>query len=301
MKKIVLLLFLILMLGACSLTKKSPADIIKVTTLKTVGTQTSFTPSSTSVVEVSSSPEITALPESTSPPGLESGSNWLRPADGMTMQSIPAGSIDLGSHSGEPNEEPVNSVTLDAYWIDRTEVTNLMYALCVNANVCQAPADTTLYDNPEYGVHPVIYVNWYQALAYCNWAGARLPSEAEWEKAARGTDGRSYPWGENLDGNIANYSRNLGGTSPVGSYPSGASPYGVLDMAGNVWEWTSSLTRSYPYVASDGREDLKASGTRVFRGGSWDDNGFYLRSSERVEDDPASSSSDLGFRCALSP
>jgi formylglycine-generating enzyme required for sulfatase activity len=121
--------------------------------------------------------------------------------------------------------------------------------------------------------HPVTCISWRDAQAFCRWAGVRLPSEAEWEKVARGGDGRIYPWGdEPPTDRLCNFNEKVGDTTPVGSYPAGASPYGCLDMAGNVWEWTSTLWGwSYPYDPSDGRENLSASDSvfRVMRGGSW--------------------------------
>lgn len=162
--------------------------------------------------------------------------------DGMILLDVPAGEFEMGSSvSGSDIEKPVHTVYLDDFLIDQTEVTNAMYTLCVQASKCDQLDENANYSEPTNGQHPVAYVDWNNATAYCEWAGRRLPTEAEWEKAARGTDGRIYPWGDkDPSKDFLNFnSGNVSSTTPVGSYPNGASPYGAFDMAGNVWEWVA--------------------------------------------------------------
>jgi formylglycine-generating enzyme required for sulfatase activity len=241
---------------------------------------------------------------------LDIGSTMISEKDGMVMVHVPAGEFTMGSISNS-DEQPEHQVYLDAFWVDQTEVINAMYAQCVEDGDCTPPDSVksytheSYYGNSEFDNYPVIYVDWNQANEYCSWAGRRLPTEAEWEKAARGTDGRAYPWGENISCDYANYSDGnkycVGDTSAVGSYLDGASPYGALDMTGNAWEWVSSLYQDYPYDATDGREDLMASGSRVLRGGSWFNFNIYLlRSAYRLRIDPSNTLNNIGFRCSLS-
>jgi formylglycine-generating enzyme required for sulfatase activity len=183
---------------------------------------------------------------------------------------VPAGGFTMGFDTGNASEMPSHVVEVDEFWMMKTEVTNQQYAECVRAGACTRPADSTLWLDAAHAHHPVTQVDWNQANDFAAWAGGRLPTEAEWEKACRGTDGRVFPWGDELPTNdIANFGNAITDTVAVGSYPDGASPYGVLDMSGNVWEWTSSAIAPYPYAADDGREDNRVGDRRVARGGSF--------------------------------
>jgi formylglycine-generating enzyme required for sulfatase activity len=227
---------------------------------------------------------------------------------------IPAGEFLMGSDpekdkDARDNEQPQHKLYLPDYTMAKTPVTNAQYAAFVKA-AGHEPPEHWKGGKPPQGKedHPVVNVTWYDAMAYCKWLAEatgkpyRLPSEAEWEKAARGTDGRIYPWGNEWDAKRCNTGE--GGkvdTTPVGSYPQGASPYGLLDMAGNVWELTLSLHRPYPYQSDDGREDLSAQGSRVLRGGSWYYSRGYARVSYRNLSVPGHFFSDVGFRVVVAP
>ncbi len=223
----------------------------------------------------------------------------VMPANDVEMVFVPAGEFIMGSEDPEADddEKPVSNVFVQDFWIDKFEVTNARYLRCMKDGACTRPVGRA-YDDFTKADHPVTVISWQQAVAYCRWAGKRLPTEAEWEKAARGTDGRRYPWGNRFDADRANAGYTAG-TTAVGSYPLGASPYGAMDMAGNVWEWTSSLYEPYPYDPNDGREDLGARGPRVNRGGSWYHTSKYVRTSHRANVSHIyRRKADLGFRCA---
>ncbi|MFZ5858743.1 MAG: SUMF1/EgtB/PvdO family nonheme iron enzyme [Chloroflexota bacterium] len=230
----------------------------------------------------------------------------ISPKDSMTMVYIPAGDFEMGSDNS--NEKPIHTVYLDAYWIDQTEVTNKMYSLCVSAGICQPPkginsySRTSYYGNPEFENYPVIYVDWDMANTYCTWAERRLPTEAEWEKSARGTTNSTYPWGEGAGCDKANAMGCKGETTAVGEFTLGKSPFGVLDMAGNVMEWVADWY-SATYYASSPRENPNgpSSGTaHVLRGGSWKSNENSIRSAYRFGLNPDMTNLYLiGFRCAL--
>ena len=218
------------------------------------------------------------------------------------MVFVPAGEFTMGSQI-MPAEQPTHTVNLNAFWIDTYEVTNALYHKCVEAGACQPPQNTSNgdYDDPAYGNFPVVQVIWADADQYCRWAGKHLPTEAEWEKAARGTDARIYPWGNTFDPALVNsaYNTNLK-TTAVGSFPGGASPYGAMDMAGNVWEWVADWY-AVNYYALYQRNNPKGPSTgqyRVVRGGSWLGDASRSRASLRFGFTPITSHFDLGFRCA---
>jgi formylglycine-generating enzyme required for sulfatase activity len=220
------------------------------------------------------------------------------------MVKVPAGEFTMGSDEGGSDEQPVHIVYLDAFYIDKTEVTNDQYRKCVESEACDAPSNTIYYDDANYAQHPVVYVDWYKAEAYCKWVGKRLPTEAEWEKAARGTDGRTYPWGEVINCYHAQYKECLDQTAPqtvpVESKPKGAGPYGTLGMAGNVWEWVDDWYDEYYYSQSPARNPPgpKSGELQVIRGGSWNDVPFNVRSALRYWSDPTKKGNNMGFRCA---
>lgn len=237
---------------------------------------------------------------------------------GALMQLVPAGPFTMGSDNGMPDEKPVHTVDLPAFYMDKFEVTNALYKMCVDAGACREPANTSAgnhpgaygtYGNPEYDKYPVIWVDWNRANIYCAWRGARLPSEAEWEKAARGIDGRKYPWGETIDHTYANYGNHLpeyysgvfGKTITVGSYPDGASPYGIEDMAGNVWEWVADWYDVYPGGDVSANSAFGQQAYKVLRGGSWEDDPNLLRTSFRGGNTPGTAVDFIGFRCARTP
>lgn len=292
------------------------------------------------------SPTNTATPTSTPyPPEMED-------PEGVAMVFIPSGEFSMGSDAGKPDEAPVHTVYLDSFYIDKYEVTNDLFADFLNKNLAKVKVDPSGYVNydgqviydltqtgygkqwtdriqfngeifevhPDYRTHPLPATAWVTAEAYCAWRGARLPTEAEWEKAARGTDGRKYPWGEAIDGNFANVcdkncphgsadaalDDGYAETSPVGIYGEGVSPYGAHDMAGNVYEWVSDWYSKAYYSESPAKNPGgPATGEyKVYRGGSWQGSQRYssvdtLRTTYRGSNAPIATMPSYGFRCAL--
>ena len=224
------------------------------------------------------------------------------------MVRIPAGEFIMGSDDRLSDEGPQHIRRLPAYYIDKYEVTNLQYQAFIEATGRRAPAHFQGRRPPPGKVdHPVTFVSWYDARDYCRWAGKRLPTEAEWEKAARGTEGRIFPWGDTFGIDRANTPVRWealgrpGDTTPVGAFPSGVSPYGLHDMSGNVWEWTSSWYLPHPGNTTKSENFGKI--YKVLKGGSWWDCSFYrcgisAPTFNRSFFNPRVKNSSFGFRCA---
>lgn len=247
--------------------------------------------SKTKVVEVSRGKKISILLE------------LKRKGDGPSgMVFIPAGTFLMGSSDKNSNESPRRNVFVDAFYIDRQEVTNAEYRKFLKKTGRLAP---DFLDDPDMGKsnHPVVGVNWEDAAAYAKWVGKRLPTEAEWEKAARGVKGIIYPWGNTFDAKKTNASGKKDGyfyTAPVNKFKGGISPYGVLNMSGNVWEWCADFYQDDYYTTAP-KKNPKGPSTgalRVIRGGSWDNGPSQHRTSNRSAADTYTARYDLGFRCA---
>jgi eukaryotic-like serine/threonine-protein kinase len=297
MKK--LIATIIFLLTACTTTN---VPILESTPLPTISPR--VLPTSTAEINLpTASPTIEVLPTNTITPTAEMLNQRTSPVDGMPQMYIPAGIFHMGGMDVRraPNEIPDHDVQLDAYWMDQLEVTNAMFALCMHSGGCTPPQSfksqrrADYFDNPEFKDYPVVYVTWGQAKAYCEWAGRHLPTEAE----------------DKADGLLANFNMLVGDTSRVGTYPAGASPFGVLDMAGNVAEWVNDFyTLDYSVSGNVVNPTGPATSTnfyRVVRGGSLGDAEINIRLAKRSSvqgPSPSASLGDfsprIGFRCAAS-
>lgn len=286
----------------------------------------------------SPTPTLTFTPVPTMTPTLViKWETQVRPADGMVMVYVPGGQFYMGSTDEEiieamemcrehytycndwyyGREAPRHLVTLDSFWIDQTEVTNAQYRACVEAGICEPPVECfkgepTYYDSLKAD-HPVVCVDWYDAQTFCEWAGGRLPTEAEWEYAARGEEGLLYPWGNSFDGTKLNYcdstceeshaddsfTDGFARTAPVGSYPEGVSWCGAYDMAGNVFEWVADWLGDYPEEVQVNPLGPEFGIEKVSRGCSWFYHPNRARGAAREAVPPEKSFDRLGFRCVL--
>ncbi len=255
---------------------------------------------------VAPSPEPpTALPSPTLVPvnlaGPDAGSEmaWT---DGSVLEFVPAGAFTMGAGLADA---PQRTVSLDDYWIYKTEVTNSMYAFCVSVGACAPPAEevgSPVYDNPVYSNYPVVGVTWDMAANYCDWVGGSLPTEAQWEKAARGTQGSQYPWGDSeASCNEGNFAGCIGGVTDVNKYATSASPYGVLDMAGNVFEWVNDYYAQdyYTNAPAENPPGPESGESRVVRGSGYETGVEQAASAIRRPAGPGYHAPDLGFRCVV--
>ncbi|HEX4968636.1 MAG TPA: formylglycine-generating enzyme family protein [Nitrospiraceae bacterium] len=225
------------------------------------------------------------------------------------MVLVPAGEFSMGSPEGDPDEKPAHKVQISAFFMDKYEVTVKQYAAFLQESGGDRPAEWKTMNKTANQNRPVMGVDWAEAARYCKWAGKRLPTEAEWEKAARGTDGRLYPWGNDPPTPLhANYGKkewnNHEALVPVGTLEAGKSPYGIYDMAGNVWEWVSDWYDNdyYKNSPSDSPAGPPTGGFKVIRGGSWNTSARNLRAADRYFDPPSFRSQYVpGFRCAKTP
>jgi formylglycine-generating enzyme required for sulfatase activity len=247
-------------------------------------------------------PTPTTAPSATAAPTIAGETPSVAALITAVMVAIPGGPFTMGSDTGGADSKPAHSVDVPAFTIDKFEVTNSDFKKFVDASGYKTDAEKS-GDKAwsAYAVgkdnHPVVKVSWNDASAFCKWAGERLPTEAEWEKAARGTDGRAYPWGNDWDPKKANVKEaGLRGTTAVGSYPAGASSFGVMDMGGNVWEWTASVAEHYAGNTTPSK--LYGSSLYIVRGGGWFDVKEQVAAYYRNSAVPATANDDLGFRCA---
>lgn len=319
----------------------TPTAVVLFITATFPPTTVTHTPLAPTITPTLTSPTPTSLPSPTatnsptpSPTTVVVYSPLYTGRDRVIMRLVPAGEFLMGSTNDQlqtavqlcqdsnsddvcafgefANEMPQHPVYLDAFYIGETEITNDQYRACVNASYCSPPDNGSgryppnqYYNISSYANYPVVWVSWYDASDYCAWAGGRLPSEAEWEKAARGTDGRLFPWGDDFDPGKTNTEEGGGDIlRPVGQYPAGASPYDLLDMAGSVWEWVEDWFDSNYYTISPDSNPFGPSvgQEKVLRGSSYSNHAHYARVSNRglaPPSGPNGSSAFRGFRCVI--
>jgi iron(II)-dependent oxidoreductase len=236
-----------------------------------------------------------------------------------TMALILEGPFTMGSNNGPEDEAPEHLIFVESFFLDIVPVSNANFAKFLNVRGLQNQQGETFYDDDDsdarihqqnsiwradlgYASHPVNEVSWVGARDYCAWLNKRLPTEAEWEKAARGIDSRKYPWGNTPpNAKLAHFGAPFNSSAPVDAFPGGASPYGILDMAGNQWEWVSSAYQPYPYKADDGREKLNTGPVRATRGGGHDSSAEEITTTQRgkyLSRAPKAGHHNIGFRCA---
>jgi formylglycine-generating enzyme required for sulfatase activity len=266
------------------------------------------------------------------------GDTWVRPNDEATMLYVPSGTFQMGSTDAEiedaidlcqkhynicnrwyyERESPQHAVSLDGYWMDQTEITNAQYRQCVQAGTCTEPSickkGQATYADADKTDHPVVCVNWEEAQTYCEWTGARLPTEAEWEFSFRGEVGSIYPWGDEFDGSMLNYcdtncseshaddrfDDRYPQTAPVGSFPQGKSWSGALDMGGNVTEWMADWLGDYSSAAVSNPGGPTTGREKMLKGCSWFFHPTYCRGAARASVDPDTRLDYVGFRCVVS-
>ena len=304
MRRLYWLFAAVLLLAGCGrlLPETRAVEATRTVEIAQAGPTDTHTPTSTPTATPTTAPTITPTltPDPTAavqttqtalaPPKL--GDTRVREKDGAVVVGVPAGEFPMGSTDEDIDaaiatclgcrrewftvEQPQHAVYLDAFWIDRTEVTNAQYRQCVEDGACSPPEDhssrtrDSYYDNPDFGDYPVVNATWFQAQEYAEWVGGRLPTEAEWEYAARGPSGNIYPWGNNApNDSLLNYETNVGDTTKVGSYPDGASWCGALDMASNVWEWVADWYGDYPSGQHVNPTGPTSGDARVLRGGAF--------------------------------
>ncbi|HUI89319.1 MAG TPA: SUMF1/EgtB/PvdO family nonheme iron enzyme [Anaerolineales bacterium] len=276
MKRLIVMTFVTVLLSGCA----------RSTTPTPVPTQTSVP---------------TATPVKINPPSVQQGASYLY-ADGTTLVAVPSGSFTMGDPKGKDN--PQHQVTVGNFWIYSTMVTNTQYKFCFDVGYCTAPDES---DNPDFGDplignEPVVGVTYDQAASYCKFVNARLPTEAEWEKAARGPNGNVYPWGNDKPTcELLNFGRCVRELTPVNQYPTGRSYYGAFDMEGNALEWVADWYGANYYGASPSNDPLgpENGDQRVIRSAAFDTDAYLLDSARRSSADPATHTNELSFRCAV--